>query len=306
MKLTTLVTPFVLLAISVAQATSLVDGKYGSPDADQTHTLQLALSLEHLDSTFYATLLSKFDKAAFKAAGYPDWVRGRFVQITQHEFEHVKYLTDALGSNAPAACKYNFTTLLTDVPTALGGAMMFETIGTSAYVGGSKFLKDKKAITASAAILTAEGQHQSWLSSSVQKNQPWSSAFWTPLGANQTYTLASAYIVACPPSNPKLPFKAFPALMVNMSPLTQEPGNKVQLHFDNKGSQGKQLFLTILSGINKTVMPIDKDNKVTLPKGLQGAVYVIVGSDSKGATDESTVAGPALLQFPFPSWVSNP
>ncbi len=65
------------------------------------------LTLENLENAFYTGALGKFDEAAFAKAGYADWVRGRFVQIGQHEAIHVATLKSALGSEAVAPCNYS-------------------------------------------------------------------------------------------------------------------------------------------------------------------------------------------------------
>ncbi len=76
------------------------------PHAD-TDILQYALTLEHLENAFYAEALAKFDQGDFAAAGYSSDVRGRFVEIGEHEATHVKFLSDALGSDATKACNYS-------------------------------------------------------------------------------------------------------------------------------------------------------------------------------------------------------
>jgi hypothetical protein len=80
-----------------------------------TVILQYALTLEHLEDAFYHQALDKFDAAAFKKAGFPSWVRGRFSQIAEHEASHVAFLTSALGSEAVPACTYKLLVVLTDV-----------------------------------------------------------------------------------------------------------------------------------------------------------------------------------------------
>jgi hypothetical protein len=45
-----------------------------------------------------------------------------------------------------------------------------------------------------------------------------------PLDANSVFTLASQFIVSCPPSNPPLPFTAFPSLKINAQPCFNEVG----------------------------------------------------------------------------------
>jgi hypothetical protein len=54
-----------------------------------------------------ADALAQFSEEDFAAAGYPDWVRGRFTQIAGHENDHVTLLAGALGANATMPCEYS-------------------------------------------------------------------------------------------------------------------------------------------------------------------------------------------------------
>ena len=73
----------------------------------ETQTLQLALTLEHLENAFYQQGLKNYSASAFGSAGYPGWVRGRINEIAQHEKVHVSFLTALLGADAPDACNYS-------------------------------------------------------------------------------------------------------------------------------------------------------------------------------------------------------
>lgn len=106
---TTLLISSVLLAIS-GVLSNPVPAVKRAPDAaapSVTQILQFALTLEHLESAFYQEGLNRFNNQAFVNAGMPTWERGRIAQIAQHEAQHVKFLTSALGGDAPAACEYS-------------------------------------------------------------------------------------------------------------------------------------------------------------------------------------------------------
>ena len=69
--------------------------------------LNFALTLEHLENTFYSQGLSNFSAEDFANAGFQPWVRARFEQIASHEATHVQFLQKALGDKATQPCEYN-------------------------------------------------------------------------------------------------------------------------------------------------------------------------------------------------------
>lgn len=81
--------------------------KRAASNPTDTQILNYALTLEHLENAFYTQALGKYDAAAFEKAGFPSWVRGRFVEIGQHEAAHVAFLQSVLGANATKPCTYS-------------------------------------------------------------------------------------------------------------------------------------------------------------------------------------------------------
>ncbi|TDL22376.1 hypothetical protein BD410DRAFT_839822 [Rickenella mellea] len=289
------------LLVALAVAFSQVHGLPVKRDLAPTDVqiLQFALTLEHAENAFYTEALSKFDEQSFRDAGFADFTRGRFVEISQHEATHVQFLTAKLGSDAPAACTYNFP--YSDVQSFVALSQVLEGVGTSAYLGSTHFLQNEDNLAGATSILTIESRQQAWIAGAISQTNPWSGSFDTPLGFNQVFTLASPFIVSCPPSNPTLPFSPFPNL--NISDNAQ-PGQSVQLTYNGDASNGGQ-FLAIFSGLNTTFVPINSDKTATLPSRLQGTTYALVSSDGSTVTDGSTVAGPAILVFPFDSSTDN-
>ncbi|KZT42830.1 hypothetical protein SISSUDRAFT_1015410, partial [Sistotremastrum suecicum HHB10207 ss-3] len=256
------------------------------------------LTLEHLEDTFYKTYLAKFTESDFTDAGFAPWVRGRFVQIGQHEAEHVAFLTSALGSEATSACNYSFP--VTDAASFVALSGILEGVGSSAYLGAAQFISDPAVLTAAGSILVTEGRHQGWVQAAVEKEAPWSSAFETPQTFDEVFSLASPFITSCPSTNPALPFVAFPNLTV--TPATPAAGDNITLAFSGNSTGA---FLALLHGLNQTFVPIS-NNSAILPAGLQGTVYAVVSNSSSAVADNNTIAGPAILQFPFDSSASNP
>ncbi|OBZ76928.1 Protein rds1 [Grifola frondosa] len=263
-----------------------------------TSILQFALTLEHLENNFYSGGLAKFDDKAFADAGFPAWVRGRFVQIAEHEAEHVEFLMAALGDAAPKPCEYSFP--YTDPKSFAALSMALETVGASAYLGAARYIQDKDTLTAAGSILAVESRQAGWVSSSVLKLQPWDGAYETPLTPSGAYSLAAAFIKECPSSNPPLPVQMFPSLTVSDS--SPKPGSTITVSFDNP-EHVYPAYLAWLDGLAVTYTPIDENGKTTVPEKLEGTVFAgAVSSNNMAPSDSTMLSGLAMFQFPFGSY----
>ncbi|PPQ82457.1 hypothetical protein CVT25_007254 [Psilocybe cyanescens] len=256
--------------------------------ADAT-VLNFALTLEHLENAFYTGALAKFDQKAFLDAGLPTWARGRFSQVADHEKTHVQFLSTALGDKAVQPCTYNFP--YTDPKSFAALSQILEGVGSSAYTGAAQLITNKDYLTVAASILSTEARHASWVASAVNKMGGWSSAFEVPLSLNQVFTLAANFIVSCPSTNPVLPVHAFPALTIQSS----APGQSVSVSAPKATSQ--PTYVAFFTGLDKIFVKI-VDGKVTIPQDLSGQVYAVATNNATVATDDTIVAGPAILMFP--------
>ncbi|ORY33041.1 ferritin-like domain-domain-containing protein [Naematelia encephala] len=267
---------------------------------NDTQVLQYALTLENLENKFYMDALSQFSADDFTAAGYPDWVRGRYTQIAGHESDHVSLLSGALGNDSVAPCNYSFP--YTDVKSFISLATLIENVGVSAYSGAAQYITTPAYVTIAAVILTTEARHQSWQSSSVAMMAPWSSAYDTPLSLDMVYTIASAFITSCPSTNAALPVMAFPTLTV----ANASANAYVDFSFDDNSTDTK--YAIFYNGLGNTAVQLDESNGATIPGNLQGVSYVVVSTASSAAdvSNSNIVAGPAILDFPFPGSASNP
>lgn len=111
---------------------------------------------------------------------------------------------------------------------------------------------------------------------------------------NQVFSIASGFIKNCPESNPPLPAKTFPSLVVT----NYTPGKPAQAMFDSQSEE--QLFAVFMDGTGTILTPIEHGKKeIDIPKGLRGLVYALITNNGGNVTDETTVAGLAMLNFPF-------
>ncbi|KAH8711989.1 ferritin-like domain-containing protein [Phaeosphaeriaceae sp. PMI808] len=296
-----------VLALSSAAPTK----RAGPSDAD---ILNYALTLEHLEDTFYREALAKYSADDFKKAGFSDKVYNRIKAVSadeavrtqlysttpnnQKEATHVSFLTGALttaGAKPVAACTYNFG--YTDVKSFLATAAVLEGVGVSAYLGAAADIMSKTYLTAAGSILTVEARHAAYVRDTTGQ-EPFPAPFDNPLSINSVYTLAAQFITACPPSNPTLPVKAFPVLAASSKDMPIKTGSKVTLMTKGYKVQGDVYgaFITVTGPVFVDAKAVDGGYEVSVPKGIAGQSYVVLTSCNTAATDDTIVAGPAIVE----------
>ena len=130
----------------------------------------------------------------------------------------------ANGQTPVSACTYSFP--YTDIASFITLSSILEGVGTSAYLGGAPLITSKYYLTVAGSILATEALHTSYQRAAIGE-VPMANPFETPLNPNPVFTLAAAFIVSCPASNPPLPFKAFPSLAATGgSCIVEQPQQK--------------------------------------------------------------------------------
>lgn len=183
--------------------------------------------------------------------------------------------------------------------------MLDKGVGVSAYLGAAAHIMNTTYLSAAGSILSVEARHSAYLRASLGQI-PFAQPFDNPLDFNEVYTIASSFIASCPSSNMKLPVKAFPSLTVasgdgkNAKMCTA--GSIVQLMagegFEKMNATDVHAAFITANG------PVWADTKnkadgkfmVTVPKGVAGQSYVVLTKENKQATDDSIVAGPAIIE----------
>ncbi|KAJ3113473.1 hypothetical protein HK100_001970 [Physocladia obscura] len=172
--------------------------------------LNFALTLEHLEATFYKTGLAKFNAEDFEKIGLPPTVFKTFQTIGNDEAVHVQTLQAVIlakfGVNlAVPACTYNFQTALATVQNFVTFAAILERTGVEAYDGGIHLIVENDVKNAAAAIATVEGRHSAFLDL-LTIGVPAPGPFDTPLGIRPIITIASGLITKCNYTLPAVPF----------------------------------------------------------------------------------------------------
>lgn len=259
-------------------------------EAVDAEILQYALTLEHLEAKFYADALEKFSDDDFKNLGYSAFARQRLLQIRDQEATHVTTLESVLtaaGVTPTAPCEYTFP--YTDLPSFLGLSNIIENVGVSAYLYKSQFINNKQYLVAAASILSVEARHQTLISSFVGKD-PVPNAFDTPLTGSEVFSIAGAFITSCPASNPALPFKSFPALTVTTaSPAVGQP-----VSFTLPEGTTGDVYIHFINGLSDVPVLLE-NGQATIPSSLYGIIYAVASSSKDPANDDTTIAGPAII-----------
>lgn len=255
--------------------------------------LQYALTLEHLEATFYAEGLSQYSESDFTNAGFDSSVRDRVSRIGEDEKTHVSFLESALqslGQTPVQKCSYNFG--YTDVKSFLATAQILEGVGVSAYLGAAAYIADKTYLTAAGSILTVEARHSAYIRN-ANGVLAFPEPFDVPLDFNEVYSLATLFITGCPSSNPSLPVKAFPALTAEMS------GSQIKLTPASGTTLPNQPLYAVFVGYpTSQVGAYDPSTGlVDVPYMQYGQQYVVI-STSMEATDDNIVAGPGVIEIP--------
>jgi hypothetical protein len=142
---TSLLAPNAVDAASLGLSSRL--NKQGVPQSD-LDILNYALTLEHIEATFYAGV-SPMDCPTRQVAAYVKIVAG-------HEKAHVDALTAAitkLGGTPVGAKKYNFPKI------SLPFGVVVENLGVGAYLGAAPLIKTPAILLTAASIVTVEARH---------------------------------------------------------------------------------------------------------------------------------------------------
>lgn len=271
-------------------------------DAD---ILNYALTLEHLEDTFYRQGLANFTQEQFAAAGYDAAFYANLKRTSVDETTHVEFLTTALtaaGAKPVAECTYAFG--VTSVDMFVATASILEGVGVSAYTGAAADIMSKDYLTAAASILSVEARHSSYFRNAL-KQAPFPQPFDTPLTYDEVYTLAAGFIVSCPSTNVALPVKAFPAL--SLDPKTTGPvkaGSVVTLLTPNyklmAASGQATIYAAFISVTGPTFVvatPVEGGFSVTIPAGFNGQSYVVLTGCNEVVNDDTVAAGPAIIEI---------
>jgi rubrerythrin len=133
--------------------------------------LNFALTLEELETAFYADALAK--------AGLKGDTAAAAKEIGAHEAAHVAALRKALGGKAIAKPAFDFGSATANEAAFLKTAVTLEDTGVAAYKGQAPLIDDPKILAAALSIHSVEAKHAAWVRR-LSKGDPSPAAFEGP------------------------------------------------------------------------------------------------------------------------------
>lgn len=133
----------------------LAVGQSGGSASGDVKILNYALTLEYLESAFYAEALSKG-----KLTGS---VQKFATVVAAHEATHVTALEKALGSKAVKKPSFDFKGTTGSQKKFLSTSKLLEDTGVSAYQGQAGNIKSPAILATAGSILAVEARHAAWV-----------------------------------------------------------------------------------------------------------------------------------------------
>jgi hypothetical protein len=144
-----------IAAGGIGLAAMLPSSAFGASKAGDVAILNYALTLEYLETAFYARSLKQIDLTG---------EHRRFAEtVHAHEAAHVAFLRKALGSKAVKQPAFNFRGATNSVTWFVQTAIVLEDTGVQAYQGQAPNIKSDAYLAAALSIHPVEARHAAWI-----------------------------------------------------------------------------------------------------------------------------------------------
>jgi rubrerythrin len=184
------------------------DGMDGDMNGDDEVTdldvLNYALTLEHLEATYYNEFLSEYSESEVENSSVAKVLTGggndrytvyqKIQQVRDHEEAHVDTLTETiekLGGEPVEAAEYSFPYESIEEFAALSATI--EAVGVSAYAGAAPLIENADLIPPALSIHSVEARHTAYFNV-LNTTNPFPDAFDEPRTMEEVLAIASDFI----------------------------------------------------------------------------------------------------------------
>ncbi|MBC7925074.1 MAG: ferritin-like domain-containing protein [Bryobacteraceae bacterium] len=259
--------------------------------------LNYALTLEHLEATFYVQGLNRFTATDFANASFasvlgPGTVNGVYAnlgRIRDHEVTHVDTLRTtitSLGGTPVGPCTYRFPY---DSPeTFLQVALLLEETGVTAYDGAIAMISAAALKAAGASIATVEARHAAYLQL-ITNSLPFPKAFDETRTMQQILAAVAPFLATCPTS-PTTPGTTT-AVLLPKNLQTASPQVTLDASQSTSGS-GALSYSTRATGRQAGILSANTASpQIQFNQGFGTYTFELTVTDAAGstATDTTTV-----------------
>ncbi|KAF2098279.1 hypothetical protein NA57DRAFT_40005 [Rhizodiscina lignyota] len=283
--------------------------KKGPPGPDDL-LFQNLLSAEWIIYSFYQTGVEVFNASSFTAIGMPNNTYDRITEIRDNEAGHLRIFQDQISATSikPGKCEYDFG-VGTDAELFLAIQLLLE-LASMAFLTGLEYqAKSQFTHGALLAIAEVETRHNTWALDEIWRTGPFSGPSDTVFPyANQILDSTNQFVLpgSCPKENPEFPSPSqhLPQTSYNDTTSEGHPGDEItfiftepenQPHFD----EGKDYYAVFFHSVSNISVPFDtKTNCSKIPSQFdagRGLIVAVIADEVGAPTEESVVAGPALL-----------
>ena len=160
---------------------------------DDIAVLNYALTLEHLEYSFYRDGIDQF---TFGNDPFGMSIATNLAAIRDHEGAHVDTLTRSSPISAASRSRKRRTTSATPTPAAfLATAAALENTGVSAYDGAAPSIENPDLLTAAGRIVAVEARHAAYFNL-VLGELPFPAPFETAMTPAEILEIAGPFIVS--------------------------------------------------------------------------------------------------------------
>ena len=143
------------VAMALLGGSGVAGARQGGSKKNDVKILNFALTLEYLESAFYAS--------ALKHAGLTGEHKRLARTVHAHEAAHVQALKKALGSAAVKRPTFDFGSAVTSQSAFTATAIVLEDTGVQAYQGQTPYIQSNAVFKAAISIHPVEARHAAWI-----------------------------------------------------------------------------------------------------------------------------------------------